>query len=174
MSFCFSHSTRMCLAQVLQVSHCCWRLVEQLRMELHLIWVGMGAALLLIACIIGCRLWKRNRYYKKVQHSLDEEERAFQETLARSYQDDVQLDGGDRETLRMLDTYMMVQATSAQGSALTEELDVGTAQAEDVDRFMAELAAAATGNNSAGTGSTKALPAADEEGVDGANQAQGS
>ena len=31
------------------------------------------------ATFIICRIWRRNRYYKKVQHSLDEEERAFQE-----------------------------------------------------------------------------------------------
>jgi hypothetical protein len=37
-----------------------------------------GVLLCTLACIV-CRIWKRNRYYKKVQHSLDAEERAFQE-----------------------------------------------------------------------------------------------
>ena len=39
------------------------------------------AVLFALCClmILVCRVWKRNRYYKKVQHSLDEEERAFQE-----------------------------------------------------------------------------------------------
>lgn len=41
-----------------------------------------GVLLGVLLCTVGfiaCRIWKRNRYYKKVQHSLDEEERAFQE-----------------------------------------------------------------------------------------------
>ena len=44
--------------------------------------IAIGTALsilLLLFVVIVCRIWKRNRYYKKVQHSLDEEERAFQE-----------------------------------------------------------------------------------------------
>jgi len=41
--------------------------------------VSVGTALLLLLLLLACRIWKRNRYYKKVQHSLDEEERAFQE-----------------------------------------------------------------------------------------------
>ena len=44
--------------------------------------IGIGVAVLFALCclmILVCRVWKRNRYYKKVQHSLDEEERAFQE-----------------------------------------------------------------------------------------------
>jgi hypothetical protein len=40
--------------------------------------VAGGVVLCTITCLI-IRVWKRNRYYKKVQHSLDEEERAFQE-----------------------------------------------------------------------------------------------
>lgn len=131
-------------------------------MEPYLVWACTGGALLFFACIVGCRIWKRNRYYKKVQYSLDEEERAFQETLARSYQDDAQLDGGDRETLQMLDTYMMAPATSVPASAAAEAIDLGTARAEDVDRFMAELAAAATGN-SARMDSAKAMLTADEK-----------
>ena len=103
--------------------------------------LGVVAGLLLcgLVCIV-CRIWKRNRYYKKVQHSLDEEERAFQEyappqharchppnvaraphahgrrvrlgrrTLARSYNDEQHLDGGDHEKLQMLETYLQMQA----------------------------------------------------------------
>ena len=40
--------------------------------------MGLGLVFCTATCII-CRIWRRNRYYKKVQHSLDEEERAFQE-----------------------------------------------------------------------------------------------
>ena len=42
----------------------------------------LGIVFGIIACTatcVICRIWRRNRYYKKVQHSLDEEERAFQE-----------------------------------------------------------------------------------------------
>lgn len=136
-------------------------------MDPRIIWGGVGALVLLIILGIGCRIWKRNRYYKKVQHSLDEEERAFQETLARSYQDDAQLDGGDREKLRMLDTYMSTVGTAGAvgATAATEDLDVGSARAEDVDRFMAELAAAAAGGSALPPDSAeKPLePAADEK-----------
>ena len=38
----------------------------------------LGVVVCAVTCIV-CRVWRRNRYYKKVQHSLDEEERAFQE-----------------------------------------------------------------------------------------------
>ena len=43
-----------------------------------LIGVVLGILACTATCIV-CRVWRRNRYYKKVQHSLDEEERAFQE-----------------------------------------------------------------------------------------------
>ena len=125
-------------------------------------------------CCIICRVWKRNRYYKKVQHSLDEEERAFQEcvmlaarmparrlcgsltppffvtllrTLARSYNDDQQLDGGDHEKLQMLETYLQMQAAGGEAelsSTADAELEMPT-RAEDVDKFMRELAEAAAG-----------------------------
>eukprot|EP00908_Phaeocystis_cordata_P017370 Transcript_28693.p2 GENE.Transcript_28693~~Transcript_28693.p2 ORF type:complete len:268 (-),score=74.11 Transcript_28693:215-1018(-) len=45
-----------------------------------------GVALGFVACIgtcIVCRIYRRTRYYKKVQHSLEEEERAFQACAAR-------------------------------------------------------------------------------------------
>ena len=116
-------------------------------MQELIIWASVGGAILLLVVAIACRIWKRNRYYKKVQHSLDEEERAFQETLARSYQDDSQLDGGDREKLRMLETYM---ASGGGGAGVPN--DAGGAddapmptRVEDVDKFMRELAAAAAG-----------------------------
>ena len=130
-------------------------------MDPRIIWASTGGVVLLIVLAIGCRIWKRNRYYKKVQHSLDEEERAFQETLARSYQDDAQLDGGDREKLRMLDTYMSTVGGAGAGGAaasVQEDLDVGSARAEDVDRFMAELAAAAAGGLPPSGDDTEAKP----------------
>ena len=54
-------------------------------MEMWMLVAAASAAgvVLLCASIIVCRIWKRNRYYKKVQHSLDEEERAFQECAHR-------------------------------------------------------------------------------------------
>ena len=39
---------------------------------------GLVVLLCLLTCFI-CRVWRRNRYYSKVQRTLDEEERAFQE-----------------------------------------------------------------------------------------------
>ena len=33
--------------------------------------MGLGLVFCTATCII-CRIWRRNRYYKKVQHSLDE------------------------------------------------------------------------------------------------------
>ena len=47
-----------------------------------------GILLGMIACIgtcIVCRIYRRTRYYKKVQHSLEEEERAFQASLSLKY-----------------------------------------------------------------------------------------
>lgn len=111
-------------------------------MEKQQIFIGVGAivALILVALFIACRIWKRNRYYKKVQHSLDEEERAFQETLARSYADDVHLDGGDVEKLKMLETYMSVQGGTLHGGSSpcekqgpAEDAPMPT-RAEDVDK----------------------------------------
>ena len=108
--------------------------------------------LLCALAIIVCRIWKRNRYYKKVQHSLDEEERAFQETLARSYNDEQHLDGGDHEKLQMLETYLQMQAenggASADAALNDADLPMPT-RAEDVDKFMQELAAAAGGGTGA-------------------------
>lgn len=40
--------------------------------------VGLVVLLCFLTCFI-CRVWRRNRYYSKVQRTLDEEERAFQE-----------------------------------------------------------------------------------------------
>ena len=79
-------------------------------------------------------------------------------TLARSYNDEQHLDGGDHEKLQMLETYLQMQVESAEGAeAMTPALDAERpARAEDVDKFMAELAAAAAGS----------LPPADHEAVD--------
>jgi len=107
-----------------------------------------GVLLGVLLCTVGfiaCRIWKRNRYYKKVQHSLDEEERAFQETLARSYQDDdTQLEGQDHEKLQMLETYMAMQQSGGNEIEAAEDAPLPS-RAEEVDKFMAELAAAAAG-----------------------------
>ena len=43
--------------------------------------VGLGLVVCIVACI-ACRIWRRNRYYSKVQKTLDDEERAFQECAA--------------------------------------------------------------------------------------------
>lgn len=108
--------------------------------------VAVGSTLLACAALT-CRIWKRNRYYKKVQHSLDEEERAFQETLARSYQDDAQLDGSDQEKLQILETYLASCGGGDVELKSTSDAPMPT-RAEEVDRFMAELAAAAGGDTS--------------------------
>ena len=90
---------------------------EATAMSVPLEIIGIVSAVLLCAVVlIFCRIWKRNRYYKKVQHSLDEEERAFQETLARGYNDEQHLDGGDHERLQMLETYLQMQAEAGGGA----------------------------------------------------------
>lgn len=81
-------------------------------------------------------------------------------TLARSYHQDEAsgLDHADKEKLQMLETYMA--SLSAGGELGAESPSAGggaetplPSRAEDVDKFMAELAAAASGT-----------PAADGEG----------
>ena len=96
------------------------------------------------AVCVTCRIWRRNRYYKKVQHSLEDEERAFQETLSRNYADDTtQLDGDDKEKLQMLESYM-----ASMDETDTERADEMPTKVEDVDKFMQDLAAAASGSSS--------------------------
>ena len=46
--------------------------------------VGMGFIACTATCVV-CRVFRRTRYYKKVQHSLEEEERAFQARLAMKH-----------------------------------------------------------------------------------------
>ncbi len=112
-----------------------------------------GIALGVVACtgaFVLCRIWRRNRYYKKVQHSLDEEERAFQETLARSYHQDEEsaLDGVDRTKLHMLETYMQSLSKGDADTSAADDAPLPT-RAEDVDKFMNDLAAAASGGGGA-------------------------
>uniref|UniRef100_A0A7S0Q4D2 Uncharacterized protein n=1 Tax=Coccolithus braarudii TaxID=221442 RepID=A0A7S0Q4D2_9EUKA len=116
-----------------------------------LIGVMLGLVACAVTCVV-CRIWRRNRYYRKVQRSLDEEEAAFQETLARNYQEESQLDAEDKEKLQMLESYM---ASSADGMGddndrFDGQLEDGRSlptRAEDVDKFMHDLAAAASGSN---------------------------
>ena len=70
-----------------------------------------GALILCLCLLVLCRIWRRNRYYKKVQVSLDEEERAFQETLARSYNDEAAIDENDQQKLQMLEELPTAKAT---------------------------------------------------------------
>jgi len=68
-------------------------------------------------------------------------------TLARSYTDEQHLDGGDHEKLQMLETYLQMQAQGGEAelsAAPDTELPMPT-RAEDVDKFMRELAEAAAG-----------------------------
>mmetsp|Transcript_28904 Transcript_28904/g.74267 ORF Transcript_28904/g.74267 Transcript_28904/m.74267 type:complete len:104 (-) Transcript_28904:386-697(-) len=74
-------------------------------------------------------------------------------TLSRSYNDEQHLDGGDHEKLQMLETYLSMQAEAGSASAGATEPDADLempTRAEDVDKFMAELAAAAAGGPGAG------------------------
>ena len=90
-------------------------------------------------------------------HSRSFQHACARRTLARSYNDEQHLDGGDHEKLQMLETYLQMQAQGAGNEASGADADVEMpTRAEDVDRFMAELAAAAAGG----------LPPADE-GADG-------
>lgn len=71
-----------------------------------------GVLLGMIACIgtcIVCRIYRRTRYYKKVQHSLEEEERAFQASLSLKYGEGGEpssLDEADKERLQMVENYL--------------------------------------------------------------------
>ena len=90
----------------------------------------LGSCLLCLVLLALCRIWRRNRYYKKVQVSLDEEERAFQETLARSYQDDTSMDAADQQKLQMLEAYLQTQTpvnstSETQLAVLTSALRLG-------------------------------------------------
>ena len=68
-------------------------------------------------------------------------------TLARSYHEDTQLDGVDQEKLQILETYLASARTPGGGDGELQSADDAPlpTRAEDVDRFMAELAAAAGG-----------------------------
>mmetsp|Transcript_55024 Transcript_55024/g.120031 ORF Transcript_55024/g.120031 Transcript_55024/m.120031 type:complete len:127 (-) Transcript_55024:571-951(-) len=113
-----------------------------------LVGVGLGLFVCSATCVI-CRIWRRNRYYRKVQRSLDEEEAAFQETLARNYQEETQLDAEDKEKLQMLESYMMGAEHGDNGLNTMEEGAPLPTRAEDVDKFMNDLAAAASGSSAA-------------------------
>ena len=110
--------------------------------QTQIIFAAVGGVVLLLLLAVACRVYKRNRYYKKVQHSLDEEERAFQETLARSYHEEQALDGADQDKLRMLDTYMQGDGSTKGLDSAPEDMPLPT-RPEDIDRFMADLAAQA-------------------------------
>ena len=98
-------------------------------------------------------------YYRKVQVSLDEEERAFQETLTRaSLQDDgLALDGCDHEKLQMLETYMASLGSAVREERVRESNSTASgapmlSNAEAVDKFMADLAATAGSAAAGGAG----------------------
>ena len=115
---------------------------------LSLLHLAALAALLLLLAAAAClayRVHRRNRYYRKVQRALDEEEAAFQETLAKNFDNDAHLDDADKAKIQMLEAYMK--------SATGPDAHIGIAPAdepnlpmrpEDVDKFMSRLAAAAT------------------------------
>ena len=66
--------------------------------------------------------------------------RLLRRTLSRNYNDEeLQLDRGDKEKLQMLESYM---ATMADDGDAASAAPMPT-KVEDVDKFMAELAAAA-------------------------------
>ena len=71
-----------------------------------------GVLLGMLVCIgtcIVCRIYRRTRYYKKVQHSLEEEERAFQASLSLKYGEGGEpssLDQADKERLQMVENYL--------------------------------------------------------------------
>ena len=69
---------------------------------------------------------------------------AAHRTLARSYHEDAQLDAPDQEKLQMLETYLS-SARPADGELRSVADTPMPTRAEDVDKFMAELAAAAGG-----------------------------
>jgi hypothetical protein len=73
--------------------------------------------------------------------------RPSRRTLSRSYQNDEEtgLDGGDKEKLQMLETYMQSLEQGGEAMPPSDEAPLPS-RAEDVDKFMAELAAAASGS----------------------------
>ena len=66
-------------------------------------------------------------------------------TLARSYHEDAQLDGPDQEKLQILESYLASARSGDTELAALPDAPMPT-RAEDVDRFMQELAAAAGGD----------------------------
>ena len=101
-------------------------------------------------CIV-CRIYRRTRYYKKVQHSLEEEERAFQASLSLKYGEGGEpssLDQADKERLQMVENYLdsVGDGLSGDGTEQRGAKDAPT-KVEDVEAFMEELAAAAAGNS---------------------------
>lgn len=104
--------------------------------------VGMGFIACTATCVV-CRIFRRTRYYKKVQHSLEEEERAFQARLAMKHAgDESSLDPADQERLEMVENYL----TSIGGECGIGQdgTDASTDPhmpkgVDDVDAFMKEL-----------------------------------
>lgn len=104
--------------------------------------VGMGFIACTATCVV-CRVFRRTRYYKKVQHSLEEEERAFQARLAMKHGgDESSLDPADQERLEMVENYL----TSIGGECGIGQdgTDASTDPhmpkgVDDVDAFMKEL-----------------------------------
>ena len=73
---------------------------------------------------------------------------ASRRTLARSYQEDTQLDAPDQEKLQILETYLA--SAQAGDSELQPIPDAPMpTRAEDVDRFMAELVRATAATRAA-------------------------
>jgi hypothetical protein len=116
---------------------------------------ALGGVLLgMLVCIgtcIVCRIYRRTRYYKKVQHSLEEEERAFQASLSLKYGEGGEpssLDQADKERLQMVENYLdsVGDGLSGDGTEQRGAKDAPT-KVEDVEAFMEELAAAAAGNS---------------------------
>jgi len=85
----------------------------------------------------------------QVQRTMDEEELAFQKSLAKNYTEEMaELDDSERERLQLLENYMETMGASLGAD---EDKDGDGADLENVEAFLDQLSKAAHGADGDGT-----------------------
>jgi len=112
--------------------------------------VGLVSGLAGLCCALVLLRWcRRRRFYKKVQRTMDEEELAFQKSLAKNYTEEMaELDDSERERLQLLENYMETMGASLGAD---EDKDGDGADLENVEAFLDQLSKAAHGADGDGT-----------------------